>query len=350
MQRYVNWYIILLKAQLKKVSTWVQVVCFLFICIMIQEMTRPETDCMRVGIYIEANERQNVLYEQLQKEESIFEFEKISSEEELREQVRKGKVDCGFIFLKQMEENMKTGEYKKSIVYLQSTFTKKGTVAKETVNAAYFKLLSQEILKNKQQEVFGNQDQSITDLLLDYNQRYLDGNELFDVDVSYQEIKQTESKKIQQVNSLYGIIGLMIFATILFTNSEHIQVKRGSMFASRRGNDKWMFYLIYHIASVTVLTITAILFTGMLYGKWLKNAIAICILVLLCCIFVHWFGKIFHRLDFYVAAIPAILIMSIVICPIIWNFEEIIPAFKEVSFLSPVGIYLKIVNLFQIIG
>ena len=347
MQKYLVWYWILLKAQIRKISTWVQVLFLIAVCFLINETVIPTSDCKIISILNCCDEVGEELVRRLNDSDTMFAFQMEESKEALKKAVETGSVDCGFIIEPELKEQLKTGGQEKGITYIKSTYTSKGSIAKETIYAQYLNMLSEKLIEVNQQQIFRDSSKEIKDFIDQHNREYLSGNELFAVELLHSskasDLVEMENKRYCLV---YGVTGLIIFASILFCYSENIQKVSCRCASYRVKREKRRFLALQYSASITFITLASYIYLGILFGHWLQNLLCMIGFLGYSFLWGSLYAKLFHRNDTYAPFMIAILLLNIIVCPMFWDLQKLIPALRYVKGFFPLGAYLRVLECF----
>ena len=173
----------LVKASLKKWSTWTVILSLAFLFAVICGVKVPENSCV-VGIVGNGTEIGKMI---CSRNDSIFSFRAYDSREEMEREVASGLADCGFVFEEDFDSRLSREEQEEAVSYVTSAYTVKGTVAKETVFRYVLEYENGYILSEACDAVFGNSfsendKEIIMDNLLRKTGNYLDGNSIFTID------------------------------------------------------------------------------------------------------------------------------------------------------------------------
>ena len=181
--RYIYYH---LKALLKRREPWVLIFAVVLLIFVFKGITLPSADNTKVGIVTNGSERAKRVAELMDEDSTIYSVCEYETEEELLTDVRKGALECGFIFDDDFDKLVSHERMKESIQYIYSPYTTKGLVAKESLYSAFLKDYSDDILLSEYRSIFGSNDDSlkeeIEDMLIERNAYYLDGNDIFEVD------------------------------------------------------------------------------------------------------------------------------------------------------------------------
>lgn len=173
-----------LKASLKKRSTWMVIISLLFLILIFKGISLPDNNNVTVGVVLNENAESQKIMDNIN---SIYNFSIYDEADSLRQDVKNGTLECGFIFDKSFDEKVKKGRLKNLVEYIYSPYTTKGAVIKETIYSAFLKGYSDLILSDSVVDVFGSDYdketmEQIEKSLHDKNAYYIDSNDIFTVD------------------------------------------------------------------------------------------------------------------------------------------------------------------------
>ena len=186
---------------------------------------------------------------------------------------------------------------KNSVSYLCTPLTTKGEVARETFYAALFEVYGAQMLSARTEQLFGDDANAARDVLLANYEKYLKGNEVFQVNVEQTEAVETTEKE-KQVFPLHGLVALFLFLIIY--------VEYGRRFDAGSGKP--------------YLALPAPLGEGF-QMMGLQN------------------------LTSFTSHMFLLVLINLVFCPVLVDIAAFIPALKFVRYLCPVGIYLEFISL-----
>lgn len=148
------------------------------------------------------------------------------SKEALQEDVIAGKLECGFYFSNNFEKKFEHEKLKNSVSYLCTPLTTKGEVARETFYAALFEVYGAQMLSARTEQLFGDDAKAACDVLLANYEKYLKGNEVFQVNVEQTEAVETTEKE-KQVFPLHGLVALFLFLNLFVEYGRRFEAGSG---------------------------------------------------------------------------------------------------------------------------
>ena len=342
MEKYVIWYVLSLKENIKKRGSWLAVLGMVFLVWVVSEISIPSYKNMQAGIWCGSSQSAYQIKEELLEAESEFEFVEYQSKEELYQDVTAGKIDCGFAFAEDFDEKMNTGEQKDLILYLSTPFTSKGEVLKETVYAAFFKIYSEHVLGDAETDIFGEHDEKRMEQLLEINQDYLQGNEVFQVHMEEIENAKMDVVEEKQVNEIAGLIGLFVFLTMFLAygrtqlrDSDNVELALGKM-------ERWCYRYVKMLASACIPSVAGmILIVSRTRGLgFCEESVRLVGFVLLCGLWINIVGSALGRAEHLPMWILAFVMVHLIVCPVFFDFSKYVPVIAKIRYLLPLGWYL----------
>ena len=173
-----------LKASLKKRSTWMVIISLCLLILIFKDISLPDNKNVTVGVVLNENIESQKILENIN---SIYSFNIYDDEDSLKQDVKNGTLECGFIFDKSFDDKVNKGRIKNLVEYVYSPYTTKGAVIKETIYSAFLKDYSNLMLSDSIGDVFGSDydgetTKQIEKSLHDKNAYYIDSNDIFTVD------------------------------------------------------------------------------------------------------------------------------------------------------------------------
>lgn len=344
MEQLLTWYRIFLKRYMHRWTYYFQLLLFIVILITINHIRLPQKKDLTVYIYNDGTEIGNKIIRDLKSADSIFSFVSADNKDMLEKAVKSGSADCGFEIGSEADESMAVGKCKGIVTYVSSVFTSKGSIAKETFFAAFFKEYSEQILQNEQNAIFGVDDEDIRESLIQRNRQYLAGDDVFRVDYHTEGKRAVSVANEDQMQPLRGTAAILIFMLLLFVKGEEIAAgsREPAMYFS--GITRMKFRLGRYMAAVTLPFIAV--FILLMHGRDLRYAfpefVCLAVFVLLCMIWCESFAALTGK-KIYSAGFLSVLLVTIVMCPVFFDAGEFVPALRYVSYLLPPALYMHVV-------
>lgn len=338
MQKEVIWYYLHLKTISKSVGLYIQMFGIIALLLIAKNINIPDGKNVRAGLCVGESRIAASAKERLLSEENVFKYISYSSPEELKADVKAGRIECGFIFADDFDAAFEKGSLTKEVEYICSPDTTKGYVMQEDVYAAIYKNYSEVILKQGDSKIYGDNDEKRTDELLEKNIQYLDSdNSLFRTEMI--KVKTIEEK--EAAKGTWPIGGLAYFFTFIVMylyagNQSNTRVK-----AVQNKRDRFVFDLVGQLAAGTVPLvvmnfillcmheIVSVKIIGLSILFWIYSAIWIALVI-----------RIIRSKNAYYASVLVIAIMFLLLCPVFIDLAEYVPAVSYIRLLIPLNLPL----------
>lgn len=336
-----------LKVYLKRKTTWLQLAGMVLLILLIGSISFPDTDNVRVGVCCTGGDYANELAERLYERDDVYRFERYETPDKLERAVLAGKVECGFAFDEQLDEQMEDGDLEESIVFVTTPLCVKGEVIKETVYAELLKLYSDEILKQHEQDIFGEENKERTQKLLEYNRYYQEGDAVFKLEIKEVDTRAFSEEQVLAEASTYpieGMVGLFVFLVIFLAHGRKFEDRGWAVEKALSKRERFVYGCLSHGAAGMLPALVGMVLIA-LYGEAGSPIIAgagLLLLVIISSVWVTIVGSFLKKHTTFVATILSVVTANMLICPIFLNFETYVPALKVVKLIFPLGIYLMI--------
>lgn len=245
-----------------------------------------------------------------------------------------------------LEKKFEHEKLKNSVSYLCTPLTTKGEVARETFYAALFEVYGAQMLSARTEQLFGDDANVARDVLLANYEKYLKGNEVFQVNVEQTEAVETTEKE-KQVFPLHGLVALFLFLIIYVEYGRRFDAGSGKPYLALPAPLGEGFQMMGLLAAGTVPAVAGLvllLCSG--ESRGLLREISAMILLLAACIVWIWIvGKWIQNLTSFTSHMFLLVLINLVFCPVLVDIAAFIPALKFVRYLCPVGIYLEFISL-----
>lgn len=344
MKKYTNWYRLLLKGYLRRASTWIQLLGMVLILLTLSGMRLPKADTLKAGIVNAGGEYGERIAHRLLTEESIFQFSLYEDEETLKKDVLNGSLECGFIFHPELDGRIRKGDCRRIIHYLATPFSVEGEVARETVYARFFEVYSEEMLRQKDKELFERKDSARTEELVRLKRDYGESEAVFSMDIFHieRENKGEERKASDQVNPLRGIAGLLVFFLMFMAEGRRFWLRTERIDRWLTPGDRFFFGIMEKLAAGTLPALAVwgiLIFLGESRG-WIMEAGRLALLVFLGSLWSQAAGRLIRRETAFVAASFSLMLVQLLLCPIFVDLSAVFPAIGVIRMIIPVNIYL----------
>lgn len=350
MEKYLTWYILLIKAQLKNIIFWISLMGMLGVALLIEAITLPQNDNTRVLIYNEDGQWADQLVETLENSDSIFQFEKIESEDALKEEVLAGKAECGFIIHAGFRQKLMEGDCRQLVTSVCTAGSASEAVARETFYAVVLETSSDLLLQKVTDEVFeGNED--ALKVLIEKNQHYLTSDEVFRLNYQYfnkeaeKHLESSSSVDDRRSQPIRGMVGVMLFLTMLLARGQDLRLGASSIASNLPRYEKIKFLFLKYLAVATpgaCLGIGILLCSGESGGVG-KELGAMLVFLLVSAFWVLIFGGMFRRENVYSGWIMTLILGNILLCPVFFSLGDYIKAVNILKWIFPLSIYLRLI-------
>ena len=342
MQKGLVWYFLFGKENLKKKTTWIFLLAMLLLLYLISEIHMPSADNLVVGFMPGESRYGKEMESLLTGSDSRFKFRMYKDKKNLYRDVESGKLECGFLPDPGMDEKIKKEDLRYCVRYIASPYTTKGEIAKETVFAVFFRLYSNEILKENEESIFGNHSENRMKAIYDSNVSYTD-SDFFKIDVI--TVKDTgESRQgTKKCYPLQGIFVLFLMAAMYFSNGLVYEAGGKWVRSCFTGTEGFLFSLVRTYAAVTLPAVVGLVLILMLPESRGAGEETIR-LVLFLLIGVPWtvfITSFTHKPESFAAFGLALTAVSVLIYPVFFRLEVFLPAVRYLSYLTPTGIFLN---------
>ncbi len=369
MEKYITWFVLFLRSQLRKPTFYIQMLVYACILYVIANTKIPDQTCRVVALCTNGQQEAEAVADELAGSDSMFTFVRTGDNAEMTEMVTSGKAECGFEFCKDFDKRVSDGDIEATVKFVSSDFTTKGLVARETVFTAFYRIYGKQLLAAQGKQLFSSDDAA--EKIQERYRYYLEGNKVFKVIFEQDgaeagsdvEVKSSEAVIDTEVKSsgigsdeevsnaktdggvdyIRGTVALLIFMSLLFANREDI----GTL--SMIGRKKCIF--VYDIASVTFQSILGFAVIRMYAGKkcaaltWYADLAYFLLFIMISCVWCRIFALIMRSTTAYDAWILPVMLACVVLCPIFFSLSEIIPAAKCLGYIFPPGMYLGLTGL-----
>lgn len=271
-----------------------------------------------------------------------YEFYLCDSEDELYEQVRTGKAECGYILNEGISQRIEKGKYKECIIVVSKTDSLLTDIINETVFSSFFKGFAKKIAMDyvSSDEKFALMDpEGFAQLSGTYDQ-YMNGNGTFKVEFemlgdgnSFAQTKVIETK--ETTFPLRNVMAVLIMAGGMLGVLNWLTDREKGVFAPMRYDFIRISRLLYVFIPSALLGISTILSMAACgenvsfvheIAAMLFYLVILTVFGTLCCIFMRKSYTI-------VSMMPVIIIGSLLVCPVFIDLSVYLPV---------IGIFRKI--------
>lgn len=344
MEKYAIWYWLLLKAQLKKSITWIQIIMMIVLLLFVQSIKVPERSNINVGVCYGHSSYASCIGACLQEQDSIFCFLEYDSMETLKKDVVAGTVECGFCFADDFDERMMNGNLNKSVLYFATPMSAKGEVIQESFYTAFLQIYSEKIIEQCEMEIYGATDSERIAAILEQNQSYLDGNELFSIEIKTLQTDVDEKELTSNTYPLQGTLGLYLFLIFLLAYGRKFETGRGAFRTALCKRERWLYEFLDLMAAGTLPAAVGTIMVLLLpQSRGLGcELVGMLLFLLFSAVWIMIVGVVLKRELNLISGTVMITLVELMICPIFWDISLYVPAIKYLRLCIPLGIYLYI--------
>jgi hypothetical protein len=338
-----TWYQLQLKAWLKRGTSLLLLAAMLLVVWLAGQISIPQSDNVMVGVVSTEGAHGKEVLEHLKERESIFSFVEYDSRETLLADLVAGKLECGFYFSQNFEKKFEHEKLKNSVSYVCTPLTTKGEVARETFYAALFEVYGRQMLSARAEQLFGENASAAESTLLENNEKYLAGSEVFQVNVEQTKAVETVRNTAQKVFPIHGLVAVFLFFIMFVEYGRRFDAGEGKPYLALPAPMGDGFQIMGLLAAGTV---PAVLGTVMVCSSGESRGVlievtAMCLLLVICALWIAFAGKWIRSMTGFTSQMFLLLLINLVFCPVFVDISAYIPAFEIVRCLFPTGLYLE---------
>lgn len=343
MQKYIIWYRLFLKTFLKNRIYWIQIAVMGLILLLFTGASFPQNDSVQIGVYAGNSKDAENITRELLTEDGVFSFHAYDSRENLVQDVVAGKLECGFAFQNDFDQRMEQENLKNAVTYFSTPYTLNGEIAKETVYTKVLRAYSNQILRRGSKHIYEDGNREREKYLLAKNRDYLEGSDLFQVQIN--EITTKPSEKVQgKTDVIRGLAGLFVFLVIFLAYGKKYEPANKAVYQMQRTFDRYQMFFCSEVAAGTVPGILGLFFilrNSQNRGIMLETGKMI-LFVFFSAVWVLIVGIFLKNELSHIASIIMIMASSLILCPVFVDLSFYIPAVRYVRVLLPLGVYLRV--------
>lgn len=392
------YYKLQLKLWLKHRICWLQILFLVLLLLVIGNIHIPDAKNSRIGLAgVTSGIAQNIADRLMQKSD-VYQFATYEDPEELEQAVEAGELECGFVFAEGFTKRYEEGSFTDSITYVYTPFTTKGLAVRETVYGAVLELYGEKLWQQNEETIVGQSSEEISAMLTDRYEYYLNSDAIFhteviyveadgateggvrgsvsdlrgrdeDVDADVDRIDNVDQNRNQSriadhqmdtENIVRGVIACMIFLTVYLAGTS-CKEEKNQRFLSQLEKGKrrryecagmhaaatpmmlvgiglscltiLQFGMLNTVSEARVATVTGI---GMvIVAQILKMLLLIAVSILFtACAMCIW-----KKDTGMLSALPVLLLLQIIICPVFFDIVVYVPAVKYIRYFCPITYY-----------
>lgn len=342
MEKYAVWFGLLLKKNLKKKTVYIQSMVLIVLLLFLQLIHIPNSDNTKIGVCLNDNDVAKIIYDNLSGQTDTYDFVEYKNRELLEKAVTSGKVECGFYFTDDFDDRFENGKIKDIVEFWVTPMSAKADLIRENFYISFLKQYSEVLLLQSEEELYGENSAERTNDILSLNQQYLDGDELFELDIRYVETKGQKDINETQTFLLQGLYGMIVFLFMFLSYNKGNGNKASDFRAILNKNDRVIFD-IQELVTVGLLPAVSGLLV-ILFTKESRSIIveilATCLLLVVSTIWILLFAFLCKNEANYLSMFLIISMTQIIVCPIFWDISRYSKVLEYIRYLFPVGTYL----------
>lgn len=345
MERFAIWFILLLKKNLCRKAIYIQSGILVFLLIFIQNIHIPDNENLKIGIYYDDSTYAERIYDELIYQNDMYNYLQYRNSETLEKDVTAGKLECGIVFSEDFDDDFEDGKIKRSVAFLCTPMSAKGELIKENFYIAFLKIYSEIILSESEKELYEVSDKDRKQKILELNEAYLHGDELFEPEVRTVKTKGiTETSEEKNVYPIQGVYGILLFLFSYFSHSGRKKYNAGDFRAVLTKTDGFVYDIIDGLTAGILPMfsgVVVILFSTSSRGVIIESVGAFGLLIAN----VLWmivFSVICKTERNYMSAVLIVVILQILVCPAFFDMTDYIGSVEYFRYMFPLGFYLSI--------
>ena len=341
MEKYAVWFGLLLKKNIKKKTVYIQSAVLIILLVFIQLIYIPEKDNTKIGICLNDSNIAEDIYDDLTEQTETYDFVEYRNLEQLEKAVVSGKVECGFYFSEDFDDDFEEGKIRDLVKFFVTPMSAKAELIRENFYISFLKEYSEVLLLQSEEELYGEISEDRTEQILSLNGQYLEGDEVFELDIHYVETVKKEAKNEKQTLYMQGIYGLFVFMFMFL--SYHKGNGNKTDFRSVLNKKDGIFYDILELVSVALIPaicgMFVLIFSEKSRGIFIE-IIATFVLLILSTLWMLVFSVFCKNEANYLSMFLLVLIAQVIVCPIFWDLSGYSKFLEYIRYLFPLGTYL----------
>lgn len=346
MERFAIWFGLLLKKNLCRKTVYIQSAVLIFLLIFIQNIHMPDNENLKIGIYYDDSTYAERIYDDLVYQNNVYDYLMYKDLKTLEKDVTAGKVECGFVFSDDFDDDFEKGSVKKTVTFLCTPMSAKGELIKENFYIAFFKNFSEIILKESEKELYETSDKERQQEILEWNGIYLNSDEVFKMEVRNVETTQkSEEKSVKsEVYPIQGIYGVILFLFTYFSYNGRKKYNAGDFRSVLNKADGFVYDILdgFTAGLFPMLSgVIVILLSPCSRGSVIETVGAL-LVFLLNIVWIIVFFTLCKKEINYMSAMLVVVILQVLLCPVFWDFTEYFGSVEYFRYMFPLGFYLSL--------
>lgn len=335
-----------IKQMLKRPAIWFLLLIMPAICFGIHSFSfGNENNTITALFYLDKDNNQ-MIYDVLTDYDGLVTFKYIDSPDELRQKIKLGKAECGYIFDENAMENFYEGKFSEMIELIQTENSSLSLVINEVLYSQIFPLISKHALKkylSGDSAASPYYNKEFNDKKIDklYDKYYSNGSTFhFEYDGAPDDYKINVSEVI--ISPMRGLLALFIFIASFAGALQFYRNASNPVFSI---NKIRVANILVPAGMTAISSYISLLISGIASEHIFTEAMILIAYTMLVTIFTFVFTKIIKKEAVLGWLLPFLILGSIIFTPIIIDISTFIPVVKYISFLFPTKYYLLMIAL-----
>lgn len=393
------YYKLQLKLWLKHRICWLQILFLVLLLLVIGGIHIPDTKNSSIGLAGVTSGITQTIADRLMQKRDVYQFTTYEGAEELEQAVEAGELECGFVFDKEFAKQYEEGSFTDSITYVYTPFTTKGMAVRETVYGTVLELYGEKLLQQNQETIVGQSSEEISAMLADRYEYYLNSDAIFHTEVIYVETDAGMESDLRRAEPgsdgqngdadwpengkpnhnqnrnqnriagqpadmeklIRGVISCMIFLTVYLSGASCKEEKNQHFLSILEKGKRRSYECAGMLAAATpmILVGTGLSCLTILQSEMLDAAsgagfvtatgigmvivteiLQMLLLIVVSILFTACTMCIWKKDMGMLSALPVLILLQIIICPVIFDMAVYVPAVKYIRYLCPIAYYL----------
>ena len=397
------YYKLQLKLWLKYRICWLQILFLVLLLLVIGGIHIPDTKNSSIGLAGVTSGITQTIADRLMQKRDVYQFTTYEGTEELEQAVEAGELECGFVFAEDFEEQYEKGSFADSITYVYTPFTTKGMAVRETIYGTVLELYGEKLLQQNQETIVGQSSEEASTMLAERYEYYLNSDAIFHTEVIYVETDAGMESDLRRAepgsdgqngdadwleigkpnhnqnsnqnrnhnriagqpsdmeNLIRGVISCMIFLAVYLSGASCKEEKNQHFLSILEKGKRHSYECAGMLAAVTPMMLvgTGLSCLTILQSEMLDAAsgagfvtatgigmvivteiLQMLLLIVVSILFTACTMCIWKKDMGMLSALPVLILLQIIICPVIFDMAVYVPVLKYIRYLCPIAYYL----------
>lgn len=322
---------------------------------VLHQMEQRDSGRIAVALYPGADAWNQALAENLEMEDSSFEFYLCGTEEEAREDVMARRAECAYLFPEGLRERLNEGHYTRAVRVLVSPSTVAEKIISEKIFSELFEIYGRELLEDywRDGEAFqtvsarlrtSEEREAVCGTLMELYEKYRSNGSTFAF--TYQTLNGSGTSGAGGMKAVFPVRGLT--AVFIFIMGLAAAVMAGEdaergLYAAVRSRERWLLQTA-EIASFVFLSVLSAFAALVLSGNSVnpvREALGLFAYLGAVTLYACLLLAICRRPLLLAALIPVFILAGILFCPIFFDASVFLPWIAGVRKLLPPWWYLN---------